>query len=816
MAFKYNTTVIKKWYRKPVVVVLLLFIVGLIFALKVYLNSITPVKAPFQPSDNMNPMDHGPFVTSTIAHDSISTSSIFVNKGIAVKVSNDTQAVMTFDTDLLRVASAWTGGFLHWYFGRDGLENWPSPVGFTHFEISKIPGWSLDGEFKDPRNQPYGPMPKEQGHYKGLYINGDNVLFSYAVGESDVLELPGFEQVDGHPVFTRTFNLSPTEEKVSLAVLEVPENSEIKMVSISNSKEYLLIQDGNNTRVVGLQGIFNSEAKWRILNGHLVLDLPQIKNPLHFKLAIGPILNDEESNYMESYLKQAASVSNLSEYKSPGPALWEILQTEAVMGDEEGAFTVDELTIPSENPWNSFIRLMDIDFFSDGRAVVVSLSGDVWLIDGIKENLGTLQWQRFATGLFQPSGVKVVDDLVYVIGRDQITRLHDLNKDGFADFYENFNNEIMASTNFHAFTLNLETDSQGNFYFAISTPWLHYGKGEAPSKDEEITPHHGVLYKLSSDGQKLEIIASGLRNPNGLDINPDGEMIYADNEGHWVPTSKVHKIKEGGFHGFIPSAHLSVNPESFEPPIIWTPHYVDNSPAKPMFITSDQWPEELRNNLLLASYGRANLSLILKEEVDGVWQGAHVNLPLMFNSGLQRGRFHLDGHLYLAGMTSWQSIGEDWGSFHRVRYTGQPLDVPISVNTKAGGLELRFSQELDRKIAGDIENYKLQKWTYPWTSQYGTRGKVYSVDIPGETQPDPVKVESIRLSDDGKSVFLEINALKPGKVNTSIGTLEELPDMIEASLGLVISISYQISTVDGVKLNHMIHKTIHSVPSEGF
>src|SRR5690606_35952445 len=127
--------------------------------------------------------------------------------------------------------------------------------------------------------------------------------------------------------------------------------------------------------------------------------------------------------------------------------------------DDEGAFTVDELTIPSENPWKSFIRLMDVDFLSDGRAVVVSLSGDVWLVEGIKEELETLQWHRFATGLFQHSGVKVVDDQIYVIGRDQITRLNDLNQDGFADYYENFNNELMASTNFHAFTLNLETDS---------------------------------------------------------------------------------------------------------------------------------------------------------------------------------------------------------------------------------------------------------------------------------------------------------------------------------------------------------------------
>lgn len=129
-----------------------------------------PVRAQFQPSDNMNPMDHGPFVTSTIAHDPLTTNSIFVNKGIAVKVGTDSDAVITFDTDLLRVASAWTGGFLHWYLGRDGLEDWPSPDGITHFETSKTPGWSLDGDFDDPRTWPYGPIPKNKGNIKGFIL----------------------------------------------------------------------------------------------------------------------------------------------------------------------------------------------------------------------------------------------------------------------------------------------------------------------------------------------------------------------------------------------------------------------------------------------------------------------------------------------------------------------------------------------------------------------------------------------------------------------------------------------------------------------
>ncbi|MBM1105872.1 hypothetical protein JQC67_06970 [Aurantibacter crassamenti] len=779
------------------------------------------VQAQVQTSDipdNMNAMNHGQFVTSTIADDPTTTSSISVHKGIAVRVGNNPKAVMVFDTDLLRVSSAWTGSFLYWNMDeRNGLEDWPTPDGFTHFETGKSTGWSLDGTFDDPRTWPYGPIKKERGKYKGLYIKDEKVLFSYTVGESEILESPGFQQVGSHAVFTRAFNVSPTatEEALSLRILQAPEGATIEVKRISISKSYVKVKVGNNTRVIGLQGAID-DVKWRIKKRHLILDLPKLKQAVQFKLAIGPIISGEESDYMKTYLEQASDIENLSELKKPGANQWETLETKAVMGKEDGPFTVDELTLPVPNPWNSYLRLTDVDFFSDGRAVVTSISGDVWLVDGIKDNLKTLRWQRYATGLYQPLGVKIVDGQVYVTGRDQITRLHDVNNDGFADYYESFNNDLMASTNFHAFTMNLETDSEGNFYFAKSTPWPPYVRGEGLPKNDEITPHHGVLFKLSPDGENLEMIAKGLRNPNGLDINSDGEMIYSDNEGNWVPTSKVHRIKKDGFHGFIPSAHQSDKPDSFVPPISWLPHYMDNSPAKPMFITSDQWPKELQDDLILASYGRANLSLILKEEVDGIWQGAHLTLPYIFKSGLERGRFHEDGNLYVTGMTSWQCIGEDWGSFHRMRYTGKPLNVPVAINTKAGGIELRFNQKLDTKTAKAIENYELKKWTYPWTRQYGTRGKLYSVDKPGTTKPDPVEVTSVRLSKDKKSVFLEIPDLKPGAMNTSLGTIEELPEMIEASLGLVISINYQIKTDDNLELNHFIHKTIHRVPTKGF
>ncbi len=264
-----------------------------------------------------------------------------------------------------------------------------------------------------------------------------------------------------------------------------------------------------------------------------------------------------------------------------------------------------------------------MDFLSDGRAVVSSLSGEVWVVDEIANSSTQLSWTRFATGLNQPHGVKVVDDRIYVTGRDQITLLHDRDGNGEADFYENFNNQVMAATNFHAFTMNLDTDSKGNFYFAKATPWPPYPRG-VPA---EITPHHGALFRMPPDGSRLDVIASGLRNPNGLSIGPNDEIVYSDNEGNWVPTSKVYRIVEGGFHGFMPSAHRTPIPNDFEKPLLWVPHFVDNSPSTPIFITSETWPAALRGQLLITSYGRGTLSLVLNEEVNDQWQGAHMTLP---------------------------------------------------------------------------------------------------------------------------------------------------------------------------------------------
>ena len=87
------------------------------------------------------------------------------------------------------------------------------------------------------------------------------------------------------------------------------------------------------------------------------------------------------------------------------------------------------------------MRTSGLAFFSDGRLAVGTLSGDIWIVSGINDDLENVTWQRFAAGLYEPMGMKVVDGILTVGCRGRIVKLHDYNNDGEADFYEAFHNE---------------------------------------------------------------------------------------------------------------------------------------------------------------------------------------------------------------------------------------------------------------------------------------------------------------------------------------------------------------------------------------
>ena len=46
--------------------------------------------------------------------------------------------------------------------------------------------------------------------------------------------------------------------------------------------------------------------------------------------------------------------------------------------------------------------------------------------------------------------------------------------------------------------------------------------------------------------------ACGMREPNGIGLDPAGNLFAIDNQGDWVGSSKLFHIREGRFYGHVP------------------------------------------------------------------------------------------------------------------------------------------------------------------------------------------------------------------------------------------------------------------------
>ncbi len=510
------------------------------------------------------------------------------------------------------------------------------------------------------------------------------------------------------------------------------------------------------------------------------LRIPAASTPCRLTIALAAV----DGKQLAGFQKLAAGLTppeDLTPLTKGGPAQYEqTVTTHGKLGAGDGPFVTDEITLPRDNPWRSWMRIGGFDFFADGRrAAVGTWSGDVWIVEGIDGDMQDLVWRRIATGLFQPLGVKIVDETIYVCCRDQITRLHDLNGDGEIDFYENFNNDHQVTEHFHEFAMDLQTDAAGNFYYAKS----------ARHAKKPVVPHHGTLIKVSADGSHSEIVCNGFRAANGVGIGPHGELAVSDQEGHWTPANRINLVKPGGFYGNMWSYQQGDPPTEYDPPVVWLPKNVDRSPAAQLWVPENTW-DVLAGKMIHTSYGTGWLWQVMYESVDGIVQGGVVRLPVQFPTGIMRARFHPSNRdLYTCGLVGWSSSQPIDGGFYRVRRTQTPLHLPVALHVKKAGIELTFSDKLDPKSAADYGNWGVEQWNYKWTANYGSPH--FSVANPRKQGQDEVEVADVTLSEDGKTVFLEIDDLQPV---------------------MQMQIKYNIQAADGTELKNSVWLTINKVP----
>jgi azurin/sugar phosphate isomerase/epimerase len=419
-----------------------------------------------------------------------------------------------------------------------------------------------------------------------------------------------------------------------------------------------------------------------------------------------------------------------------GPARWtRELETQGTVGGRK-PFAVDAIQVPFDNPYGTLFFISGLDFFEDGSAAVCTMTGEVWLVGGLDAGLRKVTWKRYATGLHQPLGLKVLDGKVLVLGRDQITRLHDLNGDREADYYENVMSAYETSPGGHDFIVGLDRDRQGRFYTAS-------GK-------------QGVLRLTPPD--KVEVLATGLRNPNGIGVDAAGRFVSSSvQEGDWTPASAICEIEVGFNEGAHFGAGGPRDGKAPTVPLLQLPRGEDNSSSGQVYLGDDAWPKlSGKGNLLHASFGTGSVWVVSRQKVGGVWQGAAQRLSGAMRSGAQHLRFNpKDGHLYVSGMQGWGSYTPDDGSLQRIRHVGG-APVLVGHEVRDNGVLLRFDTPLGAEAAQAGRHF-AQAWNYLYGRAYGS--PEYSVRHPSVAGHDVLDVASAHLMEGGRQLFLEIPQL---------------------------------------------------------
>ena len=644
-------------------------------------------------------------------------------KGLAVRLDDGPGGVskgrawMIYDHDTMRVAAATTGDFVDWkgiaFDGSHGTHT--SLTGERHFVNPAAPGWaSPAGKWDDDARvvgkdgQRYGPLPREWARFEGMYRHGARTVIAAGIGGARVLESPGWLDYGTTPVFTRTLNLewAPVPFAIPMLVRVAP--------------------DSVNVHLVGDGALKKEGGFW----------VASLKRGDKTRLYISRL--DEAS--LVALAKADASPLDLAPLTNGGPAQWpQTVLTVSVAGKDDGPFATDDFPLPVENPWQSWMRPGGFDFTPDGKAAIVAMwNGDVWRVDGMMEKApAKLTWRRIGSGLFQPLGVKFRGDDLFVLCRDQLARLRDFNGDGETDFIECFNDDAQVTEHFHEFAMGLQTDAAGNFYYAKS----------ARHALDSVVPHHGTLLRVSADGSRTDILATGFRAANGVCLNDDGTFFVTDQEGFWTPKNRINRVKAGGFYGnmFGYTNITDTGDSAMEQPMVWITNDKDRSPAELMWVPRNAWGN-LGGSLLNLSYGTGRAFIVPHEEVGGQWQGAVCELPMpAFATGIMRGRFAADGALYTCGMFAWAGHATAPGGFHRIRRNETPARVPLTVRAAVGKLMVTFSDPLTDTSSA------LKVWSLQRTKNYGSKHH-------GERA---LTIRATRLSEDKRTVTLEIPDLAP-------------------------------------------------------
>ncbi|MGB0930483.1 MAG: family 16 glycoside hydrolase [Chitinophagales bacterium] len=396
-------------------------------------------------------------------------------------------------------------------------------------------------------------------------------------------------------------------------------------------------------------------------------------------------------------------------------------------------------------------KVAGMDFLEDGRLVISTWDavGGVYILDNVASGKPSkITVKRIAEGLAEPLGLKVVDNEIYILQKQELTKLIDNDGDDIIDEYQAISQDWLVSANFHEFAFGLAY-KDGYFYATLATAIEPGGASTNPQ-----VPDRGKVAKISKETGKVEFIAQGLRTPNGIGEGVDGELFVADNEGDWLPSCKILHVKEGAWYGSRSVDYAGTDGVEATLPVVWLPqNEIGNSPSQPTYLNDGPY----KGQMIHGEVTHGGLKRVFVEKVNGNYQGVVFRFTQGIEAGVNRIVWGPDGALYMGGIGStgnWQHTGGLWYGLQRMKFKEDKTFEMLAVRAKSNGFEIEFTEALQKGQGWNTDDYQAKQWYYQPTENYGGP----------KMDEKPLPIQSVQVSEDRKKVFLELGGMKPEHV----------------------------------------------------
>lgn len=688
----------------------------------------------------------------------------FVVRGILIPLS--TGHVVAFDQELLRVAGIWQmpagetpvtlTTMAQISYAKPRLKvggQHPRPTGRVVLSTGMHPGIAPDPQalFTDPRpagrvgDAGRGALPSDFGRFEGIETAGNTVLLHYRTGATAVREWFAASAKEGDVTIYRHLEITPHDAATHLAIGGASAAAwtlgDAHTASSSDAT-------GNSVEVAA-----NSPAvAFVVEQGELVARIAASPAPQRLTLALA---------FHASGAQPAAAAHELSALPPTPPApsadatkRWP--QTVASMAElgsvSQNGLLFDRIAVPEENPWHRRVRSADLAFVSEDEAAVVTYDGDVWLLAGLADSdLKALTWRRYASGLNEPLAIGSVGGVIQVATKNGVIRLHDRDHNGEADWFENFNDQLLQSQTTRSFPLDMAIAPDGSTY-VTQGGIVNLGTSDVGGTG---TAHSGAIFKIAPDGRSSELFARAAREPFVAVHPKTGVVTATDQQGNYIPASVSYLVRRGDSYGYFED-----HPAKLSPPLVWIPHEQDTSS------TSEAWmvgramgPWDGR--LIHLSYGTGRLFLISPDFDAATPQGAAIPLELKTDFPLLHARMHPRGDaLYFGGFQIWGTRAKTFWGLARLRPGPTPITTAIAARSCAEGVIIEFAEPLDPASLRP-EKLSVRGWNYYRSSAYGS-GRYALGAAPGPNAPagtTALGIAQIVPSADRKSVFVHLPKL---------------------------------------------------------